>query len=435
MLIAPASADQSHLGPGRAAAALAPERSPAPTITAERDALIDNARFVLIVLVVLGHFLTTMRTWPATDILYSWIYMFHMPAFAFLAGLVLNAEAVSARQGGRIVTGLLAPLVSFTLVYQAFGTLIGEPVPTDTGLMVPYWVLWFLVALTIWRLLVPVLRSLRWPVATTLVVATVLALVADLPPEWSIDRVIVLLPFFTAGLVLNRTRLQVLRSRTSRLVGVGVLVVSAPVSVWVAQLPDDFRFFSDAVESMSDVPAFLGMYAIAAAMTAAVLALTPSSRSAITTWGARTIYVYLLHGLFVRGFRAVDAAEVLMTPIGFVVVLAASIGLAIFLSSDLVVRRTRRLVEPRLTWLLRQESTHVESATAALGGSAAPRSSAPVPDAAQSERPAVGLLREVPRRPPSGADRPLGRGAPSPSTAERAQAGPCGVPAGMGDMG
>src|SRR4029077_11373781 len=72
----------------------APGGGPAAEGTAkERDSVIDNARFILIVLVVLGHFLTTMQGSPALDVLYAWIYMFHMPAFVFLSGLWINAEA------------------------------------------------------------------------------------------------------------------------------------------------------------------------------------------------------------------------------------------------------------------------------------------------------------------------------------------------------
>lgn len=332
----------------------------------ERDALIDNARFVLIVLVVFGHFLTTMRGDPALDVLYSWIYMFHMPAFVFLSGLVVNAEAVTARQGRRIVSGLIAPLVIFTLLYEAFGRLIGQPVPSDTSLMDPYWLLWFLVALTIWRLLVPVLRSLRWPVATTLVVASVLVLISDLPAEWSIDRVVVLLPFFTAGLTLTPERLRALRTRTWRLVGAGVLAVSVPIAIWATDLPAGFITFSDGVTSIGDLPEFLGMYVIATAMIVALLALIPSRRSLITTWGARTIYVYLLHGFFVRAFRAGELGEVFASPTGAVLVLILSVGLAIFLSSDFVLRRTRRLVEPRVEWLLRAEPQPAAQPAAAV---------------------------------------------------------------------
>ena len=345
--------------------------------------MIDNARFILIVLVVLGHFLTTMQGSPVLDVLYSWIYMFHMPAFVFLSGLVINAEAVTARQGSRLVSGLLAPLVVFTLLYEVFGLIIDQPVPSDDNLMDPYWLLWFIVALTIWRLMVPVLRSLRWPVATTLVISTLLVLISDLPAVWSIDRVIVLLPFFTAGLVVTPERIRALRTRRWRLVSAGILVVSVPLSVWVTQLPAGFLTYNDGVESIGDVPEFLFMYLVATAMIVALLSLTPSSRGVMTKWGTRTMYVYLLHGFFVRAFRSAGLGEALTSPAGLVLIVVVSVGLAIVLSSDGVVRMTRRLVEPDVGWLLKDPAR--DAAPASAGGRGA--TSAPTVRRAVSSQP------------------------------------------------
>lgn len=329
--------------------------TPAPSAPdGQRDPVIDNARFLLIALVVLGHVLTTMRDNPVIDVAYTWIYMFHMPAFVFLSGLVIRNAAVDPRQGARLVSGVVAPLVIFTVLYELFGRLVGQPVPSDDHLLDPYWLLWFLAALALWRLLVPVLHALRWPVATTVAVATGLALVADLPAMASIDRFIVLMPFFAAGLLLTPDRLRALRTDVWRLAAVGVVVASGFVAVWVSDaLPNAFITFSDGVQGIGDVPEFLAMYGFAAAMIAALLALAPGTRRAMTRWGTRTIYVYLLHGFFIRAFRAADLGDALNTPLGWLLVLGGSLGLAILLASDPIVRLTRRLVEPRLGWLLR----------------------------------------------------------------------------------
>lgn len=322
-----------------------------------RDVAIDNARFVLIVLVVLGHALTSMRSSPVIDTVYTWIYLFHMPAFVFLAGLVISRDSVDPAQGAKLISTLVAPLVVFTVLFQAFNASLGLDGPVEGGLLDPYWALWFLVALTLWRLSVPLLRALRWPVATTLVLATGLSVAVDLPGVLSIDRFIVLAPFFAAGLVLTPTRIARLQALPWRVAALAALVLSSFVATWATSLPGGFILFNDGIGTgdrglAADVEAFLAMYAIAAVMTAALLALVPRTESLITVWGSRTIYVYLIHGFVIRLFRVSPLDTTLNTPIGWAMVLLASVALVAVLSSDRAVRVARPFVEPPVGWLL-----------------------------------------------------------------------------------
>ena len=338
-----------------------------------RDPLIDNVRFILIVLVVFGHFLTSMRDEPQIETVYLWIYLFHMPAFVFLAGLVITNYALTRKAARRIVTGLLAPFVIFTVLYEWFGRWVDMPVPSDDPLRQPYWLLWFLMALALWRLCVPLLSGLRWPVITTVISSTVLALTVDLSKYWSIDRFVVLMPFFTAGLMMRPDAIQRVRGAGWRVLGVVILLAAIPVAVWAKDLQRGFITYSDAVDSPDEVPAFLVMYAVAAAMTVAVIALAPSRRSRISVWGTRTIYVYLLHGFFVRAFRASDVDQALESTEGMLLMLLVSIVLSILLASSAVIRLTRPLVEPRMDWFMRPEPP------AGTGAPAGPTPAAPRP--------------------------------------------------------
>jgi fucose 4-O-acetylase-like acetyltransferase len=137
-------------------------------------------------------------------------------------------------------------------------------------------------------------------------------------------------------------------------------VASPFVAFWVTELPGGFLTFNDAVGSgegaaIGDLPEFLAMYAIAAAMIVALLALVPTGRSVITTWGTRTMYVYLLHGFVIRAFRATELSDSLASAAGVALVIVAALALTVALSSDAVVDRTRRLIEPDVGWLLRPE--------------------------------------------------------------------------------
>ena len=75
---------------------------------------------MLIVLVAIGHLLSKGITdrLPAAHALYVWIYLFHMPAFIFLAGFFSGARQISAHSLRGIVARLLVPYLVFTMLYS-----------------------------------------------------------------------------------------------------------------------------------------------------------------------------------------------------------------------------------------------------------------------------------------------------------------------------
>lgn len=53
----------------------------------KRESYFDNAKFILIFLVVFGHFLQTfIADYAGVRVLYIYIYTFHMPAFVLISG-------------------------------------------------------------------------------------------------------------------------------------------------------------------------------------------------------------------------------------------------------------------------------------------------------------------------------------------------------------
>ena len=83
-----------------------------------RDPYWDNLKFVLIFLVVLGHFLMPA---PAkgqfTRALYYWIYIFHMQAFVFVSGYT-SKNYVRKKGKEEKLTGFLVTFVFFTICIE-----------------------------------------------------------------------------------------------------------------------------------------------------------------------------------------------------------------------------------------------------------------------------------------------------------------------------
>src|SRR3954464_14782208 len=71
----------------------------------QRDAFFDNAKFLLITLVVIGHTLTTLTSKSdGARAAYYWIYAFHMPAFIIVAGYFAQQATFDDKRARRLVT-------------------------------------------------------------------------------------------------------------------------------------------------------------------------------------------------------------------------------------------------------------------------------------------------------------------------------------------
>jgi len=89
---------------------------PAPTTAAaratQRDACFDNAKYLAIVLVAMGHAWEPLRSGSRTvAALYTVVYAFHMPAFIIVSGYFSRGFDASPAKMGEVGATLAAGLV------------------------------------------------------------------------------------------------------------------------------------------------------------------------------------------------------------------------------------------------------------------------------------------------------------------------------------
>jgi fucose 4-O-acetylase-like acetyltransferase len=366
--------------------------APPPDAPPARDPWPDNAKLVLIVLVAIGHLLSKGITerLPAAHALYVWIYLFHMPAFIFLAGFFSGGREISAKTLRSVVTRLLAPYLVFTVLYSvAIYAVAGHGLRVD--LVNPYWLLWFLPALAAWRLLSPLYLNLRWPFAVSLVVGLGAGMLDRVAQDFTLSRILAFAPFFVLGALTTRERLHILQRPMARLAGAGVLVTSL---VAVALLHEhigtpaalfwDTGYESQHLSTLEGLGSRLLMYAVGTGLLLAVLAVVPSGRSWLTGIGAASIYIYLLHGFLVRGASSFHILDHVQSTIGIAVLVIVTIGVCLVLGSPLVRKLARPFVEPRLTWLMRPAEPHWSKSSATSSETGADWQASTKPDSISS---------------------------------------------------
>lgn len=158
---------------------------------------------MLIFLVVFGHMISTFADTPEVDVIYKIIFSFHMPAFIFVSGYFAKVDPkkiLSRIFPLYIVFQLLRFLLDFILDSIQWG----HPVKIDMQFFTPRWTLWYLVAMIIYQLLLPVFdtKNKRHRVAY-LLLSMVLGIVIGYNPDtenfMAMSRIMNFLPFFLAG--------------------------------------------------------------------------------------------------------------------------------------------------------------------------------------------------------------------------------------------
>src|SRR5690348_5045484 len=191
-------------------------RPPRATRRPDRYPALDNARFVLIALVVVGHLIEQLvHTGPTADALYRWIYLFHMPAFVLVSG-ALSSPVLTRRRLVRIVTGLLLPYVLFQTLYPAWDAWLFGSGDWSQGYLTPYWLLWYLLSLACWRLMLPVFARLKYPLPIAVAVALAAGAVSWIGYPFSLSRTLAFFPLFLLGFRLRAWRLQHLGGTATR---------------------------------------------------------------------------------------------------------------------------------------------------------------------------------------------------------------------------
>jgi len=341
---------------------------PLPVSTAapkERVAYLDNARYWVMLLVVIGHSLTELVVMDSARGVYTWIYLFHMPFFVLISGYTARHYVGDFRQIRRIVSTLIVPYLlvetSLQLITRHYD---GEP--EHLMILSPQWLGWFLAALFIWRLTTPIWRALKYPVTTAIAISLLAGLI-EIPNVLALPKVLGLLPFYVIGLHFDRDVFLWLGRARHRILAVLLLAGSFalcvafaqswadrwPVTTWLLWKARYDELDAGPVEGVLVRAALLGVSLL---LTLAALSLVPRARSWTTVLGGRTFYCYLLHGFVIlwldRHFRLWEwlEAQGVTAVLGCIV---AALVVANVLMTKPVQTVFRPLFEPRLTWMFR----------------------------------------------------------------------------------
>lgn len=324
----------------------------APAPAASRDPFFDNAKLLLVTLVVIGHAWVMMPEAPSSFPAYTFLYAWHVPAFVIVTGYLSRSFRFTRPHLRKLMTTVVAPYLVFETLLATFRIVIGKESLGSPLYIDPHWPMWYLAVLFLWRLVTPLLLRVPKP----LVVAVVVSLLGGLIESDVLDvsRATGLLPFFVLGLVMTREQFDRLAETRVRVWAFAAMVVAFVVAAVVAKpMNVEWLYWRSSYSAMNatvweGMAGRLGMILLAGGLALAALSLMPRSSRWFTPLGAASLVVYLCHGFFVKAAQYAGVGGLVENDevTAFVLITGAAVLLALALSATPIAKRLNKLVDP-----------------------------------------------------------------------------------------
>ncbi len=268
----------------------------------ERIVKWDNAKAILIFLVVFGHFLTAFKC-VETEYLYKVIYLFHMPAFVFLTGMFSGFNI------NKIVKRILIPYFVFQTLYVLFSFVLMPDRIYKLSYLYPHWLMWYMFSLLGWTITIPLLKTKnKRHKFVAIIIASLCVVVSGYIPGGisflSASRMFSFYIFFVLGYYCKKYKDNLFQNMNNKykfffvLITVIVLVVFA---FYYKSVDMDVVRQVAPYASIQDV--LIKILTISAGLVLSILffMMIPNRKIKIlTNIGSHTLYIYLLHGFVVR---------------------------------------------------------------------------------------------------------------------------------------
>lgn len=263
-----------------------------------RDYLFDNLRAILIILVVWGHLLTSMM--GESDVIksiYYFIFFFHMPAMTFVSGYFSkNLEKV---RSNAFVT-ILIPYVILNILNYFYKVLVIKESLSGFKLLRPYWGLWYLLALFLWKFFLKDLVKIRFLLPLSFIIALLSGFSSEFADYMALGRTICFFPFFLLGYYCTKEHVERIR-KIPRVFSYIAIVVVGGLSTYIVYqdifkvevlylrrpYPEDIKLKSMLFRCL--------VYVIAIIMILVLTNVMTARRTFLTKVGASTMTVYILH--------------------------------------------------------------------------------------------------------------------------------------------
>ncbi|MBY0120934.1 acyltransferase family protein [Bacillus sp. S/N-304-OC-R1] len=329
----------------------------------KREFYFDNAKFILISLVVFGHFLRSfIADSEVINTLYKVIYTFHMPAFILISGYFAKGFNKKGYVG-KITKKLILPYLIFQVIYSVFYFFLYEESTFQVDPLKPHWSLWFLISLFSWNLMLYLFTKYRavYSISAALIIGLLVGYTDFISNYLSLSRTFVFFPLFLLGYYLKRDHFSIFHKPKFRFASLSIFVIVFIGFYVFPTINHEWLLGSKPYTEMGEASIWamftrLSLYLLSIVMVFSFFSIVPRKQYFFTNLGKNTLYVYLLHGFFVRIFRESNVQNYINEIETYLLLAAASLLLTLLLSSKITIPFAQPLIELKTTKLKNLQS-------------------------------------------------------------------------------
>ena len=285
-----------------------------------RSVYIDNLKFFLIMLVVIGHFLDQIIP-VSTTAKGIWLFIssFHMPLFIFINGYLGKRIIQSySRVKNRVLFFLV---LYFLLKILIFFTKIMFCKNPSFSFFTEDGIPWYLYAVAFFYGITYLLKSfdLRWILVMAFVLGTMCGYDVSIGDKYVLSRIFVFYPYFLIGYMMPENSLLKIENLSKKkwMCSILLCLILITCIVYLEKLYFLRPLFTgrNAYDAV-DIPFYLGgiyrifVYLISGLISILILGAIPNiSLGHISRFGCRTLSVYFWHRpiLYVLAYTRVDS--------------------------------------------------------------------------------------------------------------------------------
>ncbi|WP_226669674.1 acyltransferase family protein [Metabacillus litoralis] len=324
-----------------------------PEQTNKRDPFFDNARFILVALVVLGHLVSPARA--NSDTIYfanNFLASFRMPALILITGY-FSKRFYKDGFFQKITLSIFIPYLIFQSFYSLLNDVIYGHETLNVSLFYPSLAMWFMLSLFSWNILLLVFTKLKHPILISFLIGIGIGALDHAGHYLSISRTFVFFPFFLIGHYIGAESFNWLKRGYAKIISITSIGFSCLILSFFA-LPQARSYLlgrSPYIEiADSYVEGALFRIVFYFVMLLGIFSFFPwvsKRKTFFTHLSRRTAYIYILHILFIKIMYTLDLSSTIQ-PIHFIIVPIIWLVLTFFLSSDYVVQLTKPLIEGKI---------------------------------------------------------------------------------------
>lgn len=312
-----------------------------------RDNRLDTLKGLLIILVIVGHVIGQVDygnsglNWGVR----TFIYTFHMPLFILVSGYFTNIKVDKAQ----FLKGLIKIGVSLA-AFQLFSIVLefirGGQFPYSL-LLIPWWVLWYLLSLIFWRIMMYFTpRKLLKNPFLYLAIAFALSVISGFISHGkilSIQRTLTFYPFFLIGYYFRQGMLK----SKPWCNGLSYIIIIAVVVLIIFDFyPDNCRELMSGLGKYSfvEIPAKLYILVLSAITSVSFFNIITEQKP-LEIIGKDSLLYYLYHGIVIK-FILVPLMDQFDMPQSFAFLLLYSFIIIGFIYIVGKIKLLRWLVSP-----------------------------------------------------------------------------------------